>query len=209
VLGRVGSITEESALRAWATKLAAGARPGDLNQALMELGATVCAPRAPSCAACPLKHECLFPTVGRLAHRTAHPRAKNFTDVTWPLAIVRRGGKILLRRRADTLLLARLWELPGVETSQPEYAMRALRRELRALPVKVTAPRRIGAIHHSITYRRIHAPVYCFDCVEPFEVVLPRADWRWTTPSDLARYPVSSMTKKALAVLAAHETRSA
>lgn len=209
VLGRLGRITEESALRAFAQRLAAGVRPGDLNQALMELGATVCAPRAPNCPACPLKRQCSSFAGSPLAHRAARRRAKHFTNVTWPLAIVRCGGKILLRRRADTLLLARLWELPGVETPRPEYALRALRCELRALPVKFAAPRRIGAIHHNITYRRIQAPIYCFDCAEPFDIALPRAQWRWTAPGDLARYPVSSMTQKALAVLAAHETRSA
>jgi A/G-specific adenine glycosylase len=209
VLGRLGRITKESALRAAAAKLAGGARPGDLNQALMELGAMVCAPLAPNCAACPLKLECLSLAGGLLARRAARRRANNFTDVTWPLAVVRRRGKILLRRRAATRLLARLWELPGVETAQPEHALRALRRELRTLPVKFAAPRLIGRIQHSITYRRIQAPIYCFDCAEPCEIALPRAQWCWTAPGDLERYPVSSMTQKALAVLAAHETRSA
>jgi A/G-specific adenine glycosylase len=128
VLGRLGRITKESALRAAAANLAGGARPGDLNQALMELGATVCAPLTPNCAACPLKLECLSLAGGPLARRAARRRAKNFTDVTWPLAVVRHRGKILLRRRAATRLLARLWELPGVETARPERALRALRR---------------------------------------------------------------------------------
>jgi A/G-specific adenine glycosylase len=207
VLGRLYAIANEPALRAVAIELVHRTQPREFNQALMELGATVCTPRAPNCAACPLERECLSRSRGRLINYSGRSHVKYSTEVTWPLAIVRCGGKILLRRRAATALLARLWELPGVEMTQQDTAASALRRQLRDLPVNFAKPRRIGEIRHSITHRRIRAPIYLFDCTATIAAPGPR--WRWAQRRRVEHYPVSSMTKKALAVLAAHETHSA
>ncbi|HEX9264355.1 MAG TPA: A/G-specific adenine glycosylase [Candidatus Binatia bacterium] len=207
VLSRFGLMNNEAALRALAIKLVAGGRPGDFNQALMELGATLCTSRAPNCVACPLKRECLSLDRNNVLTYPYPMRAESFTDVTWPLAIVRYGGKILLHRRAATALLGRLWELPGIETTRPDRAASALRRQLHDLPVKFAKPRQIGEIRHSITHRRIRAPIYLFDCAATIAAPAPR--WRWVPWRRVEQYPVSSMTKKALAVLAAHETRFA
>ena len=207
VLGRLYAIADDPALRDVAIELMRRTQPREFNQALMELGATVCTPRAPNCAACPLGSECLSRTGGRMTNHPGGSPAKYFTEVTWPLAIVRCGGKVLLHRRAAAALLARLWELPGVEMTRRDGAASALRRQLRDLRVNFAKPRRIGDIRHSITHRRIRAPVYLFDCTALIAAPGPR--WRWVPRRRVAHYPVSSMTKKALAVLAAHETRSA
>ncbi len=205
VLGRLWLITSPASIRAAAFNLVAGDRPGDLNQALMELGATLCGPRAPDCDACPLKRQCWsrarhrIPISPRAAHRVKLKR------VTWPLAIVRFRNKILLRRRDPGELLARLWELPGGEVARPGAAERALRRELVGLaPGRAL---RIGEIRHSITHRRILAPIYLFNCADDRDA--PKDRWRWVQPRHVERYPISAMTKKALAVFAAHETSSA
>src|SRR5581483_11455152 len=136
-------------------------------------------------------------------------RAAKFIDVTWPLAIVRRRGKILLRRRAAGDLLGRLWELPGAPLTARIKPAGALRRELNSLSEQLGAPRRIGAFRHAITRRRIRAPVYLLECDARAPVSLPRGEWRWLRPDRFEHLPMSSMTKKALALLAAHETRSA
>ncbi len=207
VLGRLQNIHGEDALRALAAKLISKARPGDFNQALMELGATLCTPAAPRCAACPLKRECRSAAAKALARPPR--RAVKFIDVTWPLAIVRRRGKILLRRRAAGDLLGRLWELPGAPLTARIKPAGALRRELNSLSEQLGAPRRIGAFRHAITRRRIRAPVYLLECDARAPVSLPRGEWRWLRPDRFEHLPMSSMTKKALALLAAHETRSA
>jgi adenine-specific DNA glycosylase len=127
--------------------------------------------------------------------------------VVWPLGIVRYRGKILLRRRSAGKLLARLWELPGQETSSRSAAVRALRQELGDIPIESRTRRRIGEIRHAITYRRIRAPIYLFECKT--HRLPARSPWRWVTLENAERYPISALSKKALAVLAAHETRSA
>jgi len=206
VLGRLDSTHSETKIRVLAERLVSGKRPGDVNQALMELGATLCLPKTPDCGACPLGRECR----SRSRHpRISAPRPKriSFTDVVWPLGIVRSGGKILLRRRSTGKLLARLWELPGQETPSRGDAVRALRRELRDFAITSCNRRSIGEIRHAITYRRIRAPIYLFECAS--DSIPAQSHWRWLSLPDAERYPISTLSKKALALLAVHETRSA
>jgi A/G-specific adenine glycosylase len=83
-------------------------RPGDFNQAMMELGATVCTPRAPACLTCPLVDLCA--TRGELARSTKKPRQKK-REIHY--AIDYRAGEIfLVQRPRDSRLMAGMWELP-------------------------------------------------------------------------------------------------
>jgi A/G-specific adenine glycosylase len=86
------------------------ARPGDFNQAMMELGATVCTPRAPTCLTCPVLDLCA--TRGELAATTkAAPQKKR--EIHYSLN--HRNGKVFLVQRAhDASLMPTMWELPEV-----------------------------------------------------------------------------------------------
>ena len=209
VLGRLFSLKSEAALRVLAHRLVSKRKPGNFNQALMELGATICAPVTPQCGACPLASQCRSRARRTLPMRARRAPMRNIIDVTWPLAMARHRGKILLRRRAANGLLARLWELPGGALTGPVKPVVALRRELLLLPIKLAKPLHIGEFRHVITHRRIRAPIYLFECASESEIRVPGAHWHWISAHRVERYPVSSMTKKALAVLATHETRSA
>jgi len=88
-------------------------RPGDFNQAMMELGATVCTPRAPACLTCPVVELCA--TRGELDGTAKKSRQKK-REIHYALA--RRDGAVFLVRRArDARLMAGMWELPEVEGS--------------------------------------------------------------------------------------------
>jgi len=92
--------------RAWLSR----AHPGDHNQALMELGATVCTPRAPSCPRCPLSSSC----AGRGdpgSYPAPRPRPKT-REERLSVALILRDGKVQLFRRGPDGLLAGMWELP-------------------------------------------------------------------------------------------------
>ena len=91
-------------------------RPGDSNQALMELGATVCTPRAPRCPVCPLAKDCKAFAMGAAESFPAPEKRVHARRVRQLLAFVERGGRLLLfRRSANAGQLAGLWEFPSVE----------------------------------------------------------------------------------------------
>ncbi len=156
-------------------------RPGDFNQAVMELGATVCLPPAPRCGRCPLAHWCRARAAGSFdvpRRRTAPTR-----PVRWPLVLVASRSRILLHRRPDSGLLAGLWELPTPDTLPAAVVGRVLRR---AEPVAV--------IRHAMTDQRITAPVY----VLRRKVPVTGRDWRWVELADVPSHPLSSLSTKAI-----------
>lgn len=205
VLGRVFAVSDEKILQSSATELVSHSRPGDFNQALMELGATLCSPKAPRCERCPLASECVANSQSSQSHQRATRNQLKFKNVTWPLVIVRQGGKILLRRRADNGLMARLWEFPGGESASLSSAMSRLQNELKQLGVNSQRPRSIGEVHHSITHRRIRAPVYLIESPATGNIRLTNKRWRWFTAQAIHRQAMSSMTAKALKLLISHE----
>ncbi|MDP4160516.1 MAG: A/G-specific adenine glycosylase [Bacillota bacterium] len=90
-------------------------QPGIFNQALMELGATVCTPSKPECSHCPLAQDCQGYLSGDfLRYPVKKPKAKR-QEVTRLTFVIRRGNQVYLQRRPEQGLLANLWEFPGVE----------------------------------------------------------------------------------------------
>lgn len=204
VLGRLFNLTSGKNLRAAAAELVSRPRPGQFNQGLMELGATICAPMKPCCPECPLRCDCAAQNSdGRVA--TTAKKYIGVKAVTWPLAVVRRRGKILLRRRSTEGILAGLWELPGGELGASRSIRACLESHLGALNGSLKFGPRIGELRHGITNRRIRAPVFLFDVRPETDFHLPELHSRWVSPSSLRGYPVSSMTLKALRIFAAHE----
>ena len=97
------------------------ARPGDFNQALMELGATVCLPAAPHCDGCPLRNWCK--TKGVLAAKPAAARKRR--HIAYSLAL-RKGSVYLQRRASSESLMPDMWELPEITMNGhvPEFVLR-------------------------------------------------------------------------------------
>jgi A/G-specific adenine glycosylase len=176
-------------------------RPGDWNQALMELGATLCTPRRPACPACPLRASC---EARRLGVADALPEGRSRrapVEVTVAAALIERGGRVLLVRRPEGRLLGRFWELP--QTSLAGGGPAALARELlerHGLEI-VPGPLRVQA-RHAITFRRIRALGYA----ARLRRAPPRDPerFRWVA-ADAAGVPTSSLTGKLLAGLRAKQ----
>jgi A/G-specific adenine glycosylase len=166
---------------------------GDWNQALMELGATVCTPRKPACAACPLRRHCRGFAMG-IAEQLPEPRARRTpVQVTVAAALVERDGRVLLVQRPDGRLMARMWELPRTSLDTPGRP--DLERELldRYRLAVVVGPL-VSRARHGITFRRLTLEGYAATLRRP-----PRGDgFRWATRPELDELPLSSMTRKLL-----------
>jgi A/G-specific adenine glycosylase len=98
-------------------------RPGDFNQALMELGALVCLPKVPACSECPVQSQCLAFERGTIPDRPARKVKKPVpeVDIVVLVAVARHSDgrrHLLLKKRPDSGLLAGMWEFPGVEATE-------------------------------------------------------------------------------------------
>jgi A/G-specific adenine glycosylase len=174
-------------------------RPGDWNQALMELGATVCTPRQPGCAACPLRSHCRGRALG-VVHELPEGRARRApVDLKVAAALVEKDGRVLLVRRPEGRLLGRMWEVP--QTSLESRGLPDLARELferHGLRV-VPGPLAVRA-RHAITFRRITLEGYRARLRPPAPSDPER--FLWARPDEVGSLPVSSSTLKLLRGLA-------
>jgi len=162
----------------------ASASPGDLNQALMELGATVCTPAVPACGTCPLSAACEARARGLQGAIPKAPRRRRPVRQQSRLAIVRRNGRLLMHRREGTGLMDGLWELPEVAPggTAPDGGP------------GIAAGQWLATVTHSITYRRIEVQIH-----EGRLLGQPRGPaYRWVTPDAARRLPASSLVRKAL-----------
>ncbi len=189
------------ALQDLADSLLEPARPGDWNQAVMELGATVCLPRRPLCPACPWGKDCRARAAGTVDRYPVKARARAPVAVTRVAAVLRRGEAVLLVRRRDPRLLDGTWEFPGIEiapSEAPRPALAAWAAEWLGGEAEVGAE--LARVKHSITHRRITLRAFA---VRPAR--MPRAargSRMWLSPGGLGEYPVSSMTAKLVRALA-------
>jgi A/G-specific adenine glycosylase len=102
------------AVPAEAQRLLDPERPGDFNQAMMELGATICVPGVPRCERCPVVRHCEARAAGRERELPVRPVKPAVREIDLDLLVLRRKGEILLVRRGDSeKRLAGFWELPG------------------------------------------------------------------------------------------------
>ena len=118
VLSRLFDLVDptDAGLRKRAGELVDPDRPGDWNQALMELGATVCTPRSPRCTACPLKGECRALAEGTQELRPALKRRPPVRTISYAVLVAfNPDSELLMVRRAADGLLGGLWEFPAVE----------------------------------------------------------------------------------------------
>jgi len=185
-----------------AGELARGPHPGDLNQALMELGATVCLPKNPRCEACPLTRSCAARAAGDPETLPIKSKAKPPRRIEAAAGLLVRRGRALAVRRPPEGLLGGLWELPGGELGPKEPPEAGLRRSLvERVGLRVTSAERLGAVDHVFTHRRLR--LHVFRCEPPEgRVRLSGFDaHRWVAPAALGELPQGKATKKALALL--------
>ena len=152
--------------------------PGAFNQAVMELGATVCLPRKPLCLICPLAKLCRARSQGTAAQLPVKLGRKEPVRIEGTLLVVRRGGKILLQQRAaGERRMAGFWDLPA-----PDDVPQA---RVGHSP---------GQIRHTITHHIFTIRVHLATLTR----VTVAGEMRWFLPAELSSIPLSTSARKAL-----------
>lgn len=180
-----------------AATLVRGDDPGDLNQALMELGATVCTPHAPRCTSCPLRGACAAFAAGLQGSFPARRAAAPVRRIRVAIAVAVDGGCLLVERRREGAPLRGAWDVPARVLDDGADAARVLSHALsRDHGLRVRAGRVAGRVRHAILDTRLALEIVAFDVPS-----VARGDaTRWIPLEDLAESPVSGATRKAVGV---------
>lgn len=134
--------------------------PGRFNQALMELGALVCRPRAPACGACPLRSKCMAFKTDRVDEFPPRRPRPLLPEVEVAFALVERGGRVLAVRRGRGGLLAGMWALPGGEVREAESPEQSLQRHLSDCGLRLTSAKEIERRRKEFSSRVWNARVF-------------------------------------------------
>ncbi len=197
VLSRIYDIDEDvtanaTQRRLWALaeRLVPKDRPGDYNQAMMELGRTICRPKSPRCVICPVARHCLATQRGVQDQRPvkAPKQAIPHYDVAAGV-IYNDDGQMLIAQRPPDGLLGGLWEFPGGKVEPGETLPECLQRELQEeLAIGVRVGEQIVSAKHGFTHFRI--TLHAFEChyLEGPPLALGCADWRWVRLDELDQY---------------------
>jgi A/G-specific adenine glycosylase len=129
-------------------------QPGDFNQALMELGATICTPRTPRCTCCPIATHCAARVAGTQQQRPL-PKPKKALPVfdVATAVLVDDERRTLLVRRTSTLLHG-MWTFPGIVVEDAADAHDAVLRIAADWAVIDSAPTALGTVEHTFSHRR-------------------------------------------------------
>lgn len=159
---------------------------GEFTQALMELGATVCVPRAPQCPACPWSPSCEGFVAGSAPNLPSRGARRPSRKVEISIAIARQGNRILVRQRPPgASVMPGFWELPSVEGAADALG--------RLGPLRSASPMYSGAFAHAITDTSYRCRVY-----EASALSDPGEGYRWMSVDELAEVPLATISRKAL-----------
>ncbi len=190
--------------RLWETsaELVPARRPGDFNQAMMELGATVCLPKKPLCLPCPLQTSCEAQKRGEV-EKFPKPRARaRIKKIEVSAAVITRKGKVYIQQRPHGGLMGGLWEFPGGKCLPRETEEECLKREIKEeLGIPIVIARKMMTVKHSYTQFRVTLNV--FWC--PWQAGRIRAtqceQWKWVRYEDLNRYTFPAAISKIVKTL--------
>jgi A/G-specific adenine glycosylase len=169
---------------------------GAYNQALMDLGATVCTPRDPDCTYCPLAGLCQAYAQGVQAELPVVVPRPAIPHYTVAAAVIQRDGHVLIAQRPEGGLLGGLWEFPGGKVQPGESLPGALQREIREeLGVEIGVGEALGVYRHAFTHFRV--TLHAFRCRllagEPRN--LEHTGLRWAAPGSLSDYPMGKIDR--------------
>ncbi|MDH3786454.1 MAG: NUDIX domain-containing protein [Acidobacteriota bacterium] len=190
---------EEKMLWERASTWAMGPQPGDLNQALMELGATICSPTHPECPSCPVSQDCVARKQELVAEIPRRLERRATVKVRAGVAVVRRGDRYLLQRR-DRGPLRGEWDLPSCELPGEDTATGSLQRYLldrfdldaRLMVVERTVTH--GILHRRLTLEIVVGSLRCGRTSGVEELC-------WVSRAGLRSMAISGATTKVLMAL--------
>ena len=187
----------------WSEALLDPLRPRDTSQALMDLGATLCKPRSPSCERCPWQLHCAAYASGDPCRWpvTDAPKALPF-QVIGVGVVLNAAGEVLIDQRLEEGLLGGMWEFPGGKQEQGETIETCIARELKEeLGIAVTVGAELITVDHAYSHKKLRFVVHLCDWISGEPQPLASQQVRWVRPDDLSNYAFPAANAKIIEAL--------
>ncbi len=177
--------------------------PGQFNQALMDLGSTVCTPKRPACAVCPLANHCQAHGKGIQEALPVRHKRRPVPHVRWTAAVIKDPrGRLLVTQRPTDGLLGGLWKFPGGSQEDGETLEGCLRRRIQEeLGITIRVGKPIASVDHAFTHFRMTLHAFGGTIASGRPRALGCADFRWLKPGQWQVLPLSRADRKLLDAL--------
>jgi A/G-specific adenine glycosylase len=194
---------DQAALWQRSEALVVPGRPRAFNQALMDLGATVCIPRNPACGDCPWQGSCAAYAAGDPARFPVKdaPRSLPF-QVIGVGVVLNAAGEVLIDQRLNEGLLGGLWEFPGGKQEPGEAIEATIVRELREeLAIEAEVGEELITLEHAYSHKRLRFVVHLCRWTGGDPRPLASQQVRWVAPADLDAYPFPAANARIIEAL--------
>jgi A/G-specific adenine glycosylase len=166
-------------------------RAGSFNQAVMDLGATICTPQKPQCPLCPLKGLCKAKASGEPERFPMKKGKKEIPHVEAVSAVIERSGKVFLRQRPLTGLLGGLWEFPDWKIKDKEdLELKLIKDVKKELGIEIAVKKPIGTFRQTFSHFKLTLHVYHCQAQER------EKPGKWVFIRQLTKFPMSRIHRK-------------
>jgi len=183
--------TTEAQNSSWALaqSLVPHGNAGNYNQAVMELGALICAPQNPRCGACPVRSRCRARNQNKVNQIPFKPKTKVLPHYQIGAGVIWKGDKLLISQRPFNGLLGGLWEFPGGKQKSSESIERCVEREIKEeLGVRVAVGPSLAEIDHAYSHFKITLHAHHCRYLSGTPKAIGCRAWRWVSRSQLNNF---------------------
>tara|TARA_S200000501_G_scaffold379027_1_gene446767 strand:- start:18700 stop:19755 length:1056 start_codon:yes stop_codon:yes gene_type:complete len=173
-------------------------KPGDFNQAIMDLGRLICKPKNPNCIECPISSNCLAlknNMIHQIPLKVKRAKTPKYNTV---VGIIEKNNKILLCKRNTKGLLGGMWELPNGKIEPKESQKQALKRVLSNFGLDYYSQIFLGTVKHQYSHFSIDQKGYKCQYKSGNLISKYHSEYKWININEKSNYPIHKASHKIL-----------
>ncbi len=170
---------------------------GNFNQAIMDIGRTICKPKKPHCAKCPVNKFCIAYIKNKISYYSIKPIVQIKPKVNVVVGLIFKKNKFLISKRSPSGLLANLWELPGGKIKTNETNLEALIREIKEeVNIDISSIINIGKINHHYSHFSVSIQLFICKHNKGKALALASQEVKWIMFKEIEKYSFPVATHK-------------
>lgn len=172
-------------------------RPGDFNQAIMDLGRFICKAGSPLCSMCPIQKCCLAHLNNTIPNFPQKTNSKTKPNYNIAVGIIQKNDKILITKRKERGLLGGLWEFPGGKIINGETSKECIVREIKEeIGIIVLPTKFVSQIKHQYSHFSIVIDAYFCNFISGQPTPIECDDIKWINKKEVSRFPFPKANHK-------------